>query len=184
MRFLGNFGLILALIVVLLSIAGINGLGLDVPLPTSLTHLLPGSAQSEQVVEGKATRIPLAPDGHFWVKARINGTPHRFLIDTGATLTTLSPNTARDAGLVSDKAEKPIELHTANGMAEGAMASIDELRVGNIVARHLQAVVAPGLGETNVLGMNFLTRLDSWRVQGKVMVLVPHHPLAEASDQP
>jgi len=49
--------------------------------------------------------------------------------------------------------------------------------VGNIAARHLDAVVAPGLGDTSVLGMNFLTRLKSWRVDGKVMILIPNHPV-------
>jgi aspartyl protease family protein len=37
-------------------------------------------------------------------------------------------------------------------------------------------VVSPAFGDTDVLGMNFLSRLKSWRVEDGVLVLVPHHP--------
>ena len=40
------------------------------------------------------------------------------------------------------------------------------------------AVIAPGLGPTNVIGMNVLSRLQSWRVENNVMILVPHNPQA------
>ncbi len=67
-------------------------------------------------------------------------------------------------------------LRTANGVARAETGSIDELRVGNIVARNLKVVTAPGLGGLDVLGMNFLSKLESWRVQGQMLILVPHHP--------
>jgi aspartyl protease family protein len=133
--------------------------------------------EGEPVVQGKDTRVPLGRDGHFWVKASVNGVPVRFLVDTGATLTTLSPQAAQDAGLEIGKLNRRIELRTANGSTTGAIVTLDELRAGNIAARRIEAVVAPGIGDTNVLGMNFLTKLESWRVEGKMMVLVPHHPV-------
>lgn len=40
----------------------------------------------QQVVEGGETRVPLAADGHFWLRAEVNGRPANFLVDTGATL--------------------------------------------------------------------------------------------------
>ena len=60
--------------------------------------------------------------------------------------------------------------------ARQTVAQVGELRFGNIVARDLDAVVAPGLGEANVLGMNLLSRLASWRVEGRTLILVPNHP--------
>ncbi|MHC4055852.1 hypothetical protein RAD04_38745, partial [Bradyrhizobium sp. 25ACV] len=60
--------------------------------------------------------------------------------------------------------------------------SVDELRVGNIVARNLKIVTSPGLGNLDVLGMNFLSKLQSWRVEGQMLVLVPHHPQESASN--
>ena len=68
----------------------------------------------------------------------------------------------------------PAEVVDAVDMA------IDELRVGNILARNLRIVTAPGLGSLDVLGMNFLSKLDSWRVEGRTLILVPHHPQKSA----
>ena len=35
-------------------------------------------------------------------------------------------------------------------------------------------VIAPNLGRTNVLGMNVLSRLSSWRVEDNTLILVPN----------
>jgi aspartyl protease family protein len=120
----------------------------------------------------------MASDGHFWVVASINGIKRRMLIDSGATVTALSEQTADAAHLKTGTNIAPVMLRTANGVAEARTGSVDELKVGNIVARNLKIVTAPGLGELDVLGMNFLTRLQSWRVEGNTLVLVPHHPQA------
>jgi aspartyl protease family protein len=47
------------------------------------------------------------------------------------------------------------------------------MRLGPITARDLKIVVAPGLGDVDVIGMNFLSKLQSWRVEGRTLVLVP-----------
>ena len=67
-------------------------------------------------------------------------------------------------------------MRTANGAIRAELATISELRLGNIVARDLDAVVAPGLGDTNVIGMNLLSRLKGWRVEDGVLILVPNNP--------
>jgi aspartyl protease family protein len=51
--------------------------------------------------------------------------------------------------------------------------TLDEMRLGPITARDLKIVVAPGLGDVDVIGMNFLSKLQSWRVEGRTLVLVP-----------
>jgi aspartyl protease family protein len=56
------------------------------------------------------------------------------------------------------------------------ITTIDTLRFGNVKAGGLDAVIAPNIGQTNVVGMNFLSRLESWRVEGRTLILVPHHP--------
>jgi aspartyl protease family protein len=118
----------------------------------------------------------MASDGHFWVVATVNGVKRRMLIDSGATVTALSEDTVRKANVDKGSNLAPVILRTANGAAQAETGSIDELRVGNIVARNLKIVTAPGLGTLDVLGMNFLSKLDSWRVEGRTLVLVPHHP--------
>ena len=67
-------------------------------------------------------------------------------------------------------------LQTANGAAPAKLASIGQIRFGNVVAQDLDAVIAPGIGETNVIGMNLLSRLASWRVEGQTLILVPKNP--------
>lgn len=130
----------------------------------------------EQVVEGGETRIPLSQDGHYWLRAELNGVPANFLVDTGATLTAVSQGLADRAGLEPRRGGLPIQIGTANGPVSAQLSSIDELRFGNVVSRGLDVVIAPSMGETNVVGMNLLSRLASWRVENGVMVLVPNNP--------
>ena len=130
----------------------------------------------EQVVEGGETRIPLAPDGHFWLRAEINGVPANFLVDTGATVTAISSDLAEQAGLEPRRGGLPISIGTANGPVAAHLATASEIRFGNVSARGLDVVIAPTLGETNVVGMNLLSRLASWRVEGQTMILVPNNP--------
>ena len=129
-----------------------------------------------QEVVGKEVRIRMSRDGHFWARARIGGVDRRLLIDSGATVTALSTDTADAAGLEVKNPMVPIVLNTANGQITAQTATIEELRLGDIVARDLSVVVSPAFGDTDVLGMNFLSRLKSWRVEDGVLILVPHHP--------
>lgn len=128
-----------------------------------------------QEVVGGETRVEISPDGHFWVTASINGVERRFLIDTGATLTAISPTTATAASVPEKAIRQTINMRTANGEVRAELATIGELRFGNIVARDLDSVIAPGLGETNVIGMNLMSRLASWRVEGRTLILVPNN---------
>lgn len=130
----------------------------------------------EQVVEGGETRIPLSADGHFWLTANVNGEPARFLVDTGATLTAVSEETAQRAGLEPRQGGIPVRMQTANGAIGAQLTSIEDLRFGNVRAHGIDALIAPGLGKTNVLGMNLLSRLASWRVEDNTLIIVPQTP--------
>ena len=130
----------------------------------------------EQVVEGGETRIPLQRDGHFWLRVEINGVPANFLVDTGATLTAVSNDVAQRAGLQPRRGGLPISIGTANGPVAAQIATADEIRFGNVAARGLDVVTSPSFGNTNVIGMNLLSRLKSWRVEGNTMILVPNNP--------
>lgn len=168
-RFLFSLGLLAFLIFIVLQQA---------PYQPELSRLTDSLGLDNQKVSGRELRVQMSSDGHFWVTASINGTKARMLIDSGATVTALSPGTAAAAGVRTGTSLTPVMLRTANGVAPAQTGSIDELRVGNIVARNLRIVTAPGLGELDVLGMNFLSKLDSWRVEGRTLILVPHHPQA------
>ena len=132
-----------------------------------------------QTVSGGETRIPLGSDGHYWITARLNGTRMRLMVDTGATVTAVSGDVAMAAGIEPDPLRPDARVETANGTVAAAPARIDELRFGSVVARDLDAIVLPGEGGPNVLGMNFLTRLKGWRVEDGVLILTPHKPQSE-----
>lgn len=172
LRGVGNLGLLAAL---LLTIAQVTR------FTTGADLALPQIGIQGQSVEGKVTRVPMQSDGHFWISASINGVKRDFLVDTGATLTAISPATAKAAQVRANPIQRSVLMHTANGTIEARLATIDELRMGNVVARRLDAVVAPGLGDANVIGMNLLSRLASWRVENNTLILVPHHPQAASS---
>lgn len=130
----------------------------------------------EQVVVGTETRVPMHVDGHYWLEADVNGHRAAFLVDTGATLTAVSEETARAAGLEKQGGGLPVQLNTANGTVAAYMTSIDSLRFGNVAANGLDAVIAPGLGGTNVIGMNLLSRLASVRIEANELILIPNNP--------
>jgi aspartyl protease family protein len=149
---------------------------LQAPYQPELARFTSALGLDNQQVSGGTLRVRMSPDGHFWAIASINGVNRRMLIDSGATVTAISDSTARAARVNVSTGLAPVVLRTANGMAPARTGAIDELRVGNIVARNLKVVTSPGLGNMDALGMNFLSKLESWRVEGRTLVLVPHHP--------
>lgn len=143
---------------------------------------MPEIGLPKQEVAGGETRIPLAPDGHYWIQAQVNGAPARFMVDTGATLTAVSEETARQAGLEPRRGGLPVSLTTANGTVSAHLTSIETMRFGNIEARGIDAVIAPNLGRMNVVGMNLLSRLAGWRVEGGTLILEPGSVQAVAGE--
>ena len=129
-----------------------------------------------QQVVGKEMRVPMADDGHFWVTVRFGHVERKMLVDSGATVTALSTDTAEAAGLRLSPSPFPMIIQTANGSVRADTATVSELRIGNIVARDLPVVSSPAFGDMDVIGMNFLSRLKSWRVEGRTLILTPNHP--------
>lgn len=131
--------------------------------------------EDEQHVTGGTMRLDMASDGHFWATASINGVSRRMLVDSGATTTSLSHATAKAAGLDLEQSPFPVQLDTANGMVMARTSSIDRLVIGPIQATDLRVVVSDRFG-TDILGMNFLSRLGSWRVEDRTLILNPGSP--------
>lgn len=125
---------------------------------------------SEQSVEGDTVRIRQSTDGHFWVVAKLNGIERRMLVDSGATSTAISEATAKAIGVIPRRIP-PVLLTTANGTIEAARGRIETVRIGSLETRDLPVVISPAFGEMDVVGMNFLSRLGSWRVERGTLVL-------------
>ena len=99
-----------------------------------LAQRLKAEALGTPVTEGKETRIPMAIDGHFWVNAKLNGRDVKFLVDSGATMTTIDRTTAMAAGVrVAPRADEYVR--TGNGVIRVSSGRADELSVGSIVRR-------------------------------------------------
>ncbi|KQS05151.1 peptidase [Sphingomonas sp. Leaf357] len=145
------------------------------PRLARLGDLFGHDPRAQQAVGGEL-RVPIAADGHFWVDVRIGGATQRMLIDSGATITALSERAAATAILRPETPAVPVLLQTANGPIRARTATIAVLHIGNVVARDVPVVVSPAFGDMSVLGMNVLSRLKSWRVEGDTLILVPHHP--------
>jgi len=132
---------------------------------------LKAEAVGTPVEKGRETRIPMAIDGHFWVEAQVNGQPVRFLVDSGATMTTIDRQTARRAGVeISPRADQVVR--TGNGVIRVSSGRAERLEVGDIVRNDVRLQVAEH-DNLNVLGMNFLSSLTRWGVEGRWLVLVP-----------
>ena len=132
---------------------------------------LRAEAVGTPVIQGHETRIPMAIDGHFWVEGRVNGLKVKFLVDSGATMTTIDRETAIRAGVaVSPKPDQLVR--TGNGIIRVSSARANKLKVGGIDRQNVGLQIADN-DNLNVLGMNFLSSLSRWGVEGRWLVLVP-----------
>lgn len=131
------------------------------------------SGTSGQTVNGDVIELRRQDDGHYWLQAEVNGNPVRFMIDSGATITAMNAQTAADSGVDVDTNGYPMILDTANGRVTAKRGSVKKLEIGSHSIADHQVVVSDSFGDTNVLGMNFLDSMKSWKVEANMMVLQP-----------
>lgn len=128
-----------------------------------------GEAQGS-VQTGQTLRVKQSEDGHFWINGTLNGQNVRFLIDSGATMTSLSKASAQRAGIVSDGGF-PVMVNTANGVVRAERGIVKRLVVGPAVRDDMPVHFSDAFGDLNVLGMDFLSSLTAWGVEGDWLVL-------------
>lgn len=120
----------------------------------------------------RAVQIARGQGGEFALQAKINGVAAPMVIDTGATSVVLTYETAKAAGLPLELLEYDVDLETASGHTKAARLTLDRLAVGKLVERSVPALVVPhGQMKTNLLGMSFLDRLESWEVRADSLML-------------
>jgi aspartyl protease family protein len=137
---------------------------------SQLGQRIRAEATGSPIVEGEVVRIPVAEDGHFYVDSKLNGHDVRFMVDSGASVTTISRSTASAAGM--EIGTRRGVVITANGPASVMQSSADRLQVGSIERTDFPVDVSEQEG-LNLLGMNFLRSLQGWRVEGNYLVLQP-----------
>ena len=137
---------------------------------SQLGQRIRAEATGSPIVEGEVVRIPVAEDGHFYVNAKLNGQDVRFMVDSGASVTTVSRSAANAAGM--DIGTRRATVITANGPASVMQSYADRLQIGSIERTDFPVDVSEQEG-LNLLGMNFLRSLQGWRVEGNYLVLQP-----------
>ena len=99
----------------------------------------------------------------------MNGTPVRFLVDTGASSIALPASLAQRAGIDFRKGEPGVS-NTANGLVPVYRVNLATVRLGGIELNSVDAVVFEAGLDTALLGMSFLNRVDMKR-EGDTMTL-------------
>jgi aspartyl protease family protein len=117
-------------------------------------------------------KLELSSNGHYMTSATINGSNIRVMVDTGASAVALSYEDAMKAGIRSSDLEFKIAVSTANGTAQAAPVVLRRITVGGITVEDVKAMVLqPGAMEGSLLGMSFLSRLDSYEVRQGTLIL-------------
>lgn len=137
---------------------------------SSFGQRIKAEAFGSSIQDGEQVRIPIADDGHFWATVKINRKDVRFMIDSGASVTTVSKETAVATGIPIGN--EHVIVSTANGPARATKAYAERLEIGSIKRADFPVDINEN-DDTNLLGMNFLSSLSSWRVEGNYLVLQP-----------
>lgn len=117
--------------------------------------------------------IRASEGGHFFIEARVNEQPVRFMVDTGATDIALSPADAKRVGLHPETLTYDRSYGTANGYGSGAKVILASMEIGKLRLGNVEASVNKEAMDSSLLGMSFLKRLRSFRVEGNTLILIP-----------
>lgn len=136
-------------------------------------HRIKGEVVPDSVVRtgAQALTVRRSVDGHFYIRAEVNGTPIRFLVDTGATTTVLGPRDATRIGIDPKGLSFTQRFRTANGMVRGAAVTLDSLAIGPLTFRNVRASVNEVPLGGPLLGISTLRLFKSWRVENDRLTL-------------
>lgn len=116
--------------------------------------------------------IPIQRDGHYWIRTDINNNPVSFIVDTGASIVTLSHEDAKALNLYLNENDYNITVRTAAGMTSMAEVTIDVLSIGVIELYDVKALIArEGMLSVSLLGMNFLNRLERFEFKNSQLII-------------
>lgn len=107
------------------------------------------------MMSGQVT-IPRSLDGHYYVRGSINGYPVDFMVDTGASVVSITKKLAREANLPNGVSAN---FSTAGGVVVGEVVLGQTVEAGGLLVSGLS--VSVGIhGNVALLGQNFLRRVD------------------------
>jgi aspartyl protease family protein len=123
------------------------------------------SGASPVAVSPHEVVVTAEESGHFVVMGQVNGQPVRFLVDTGASDTVLSPADAKRLGVDMAGLKFDQSAETANGLGYGAAYTAERLSVGSISFSDMPMMINQAPLSNSLLGMTFLRRLESFQVR-------------------
>jgi aspartyl protease family protein len=142
------------------------------PVAVRAAPLPPAPSNPPRLDSYRRVALNANPEGHFVADAVIDGSRVTVMVDTGATTVALTDETARRLGIYPAQGDYRQRLSTANGVVMAARATLDEVRLGNVVLRDVAAVIMPaGALPVDLLGMSFLGRLSKFEIAGGQLVL-------------
>ncbi|THU03804.1 TIGR02281 family clan AA aspartic protease [Lampropedia puyangensis] len=136
-----------------------------------MSHLLaPPKAVYVAAGQGEL-QLPRHRDGHFYVDGAINGVPVQFMVDTGASLVSVSDAVAQEAGLQGGRSAR---FSTAGGTRQGRIVASDTLRLAGFTLQGVEVGTGLNVGSSNqaLLGQNVLRHFDM-QIERDRMVLRP-----------
>jgi aspartyl protease family protein len=130
------------------------------------------AAEAVHAKSNAAVEIRAGSNGHYHAEAEINGRPIAVLVDTGASMVSLTYEDAERAGIFLKPSDFTAGVATANGTARVAPITLDRVSIGDIMVRNVSGTVSErGRLSTTLLGMSFLSRLERVDMRAGVLLL-------------
>ena len=110
--------------------------------------------------------------GHFSSNIQVNGALIAVLVDTGASMVALSHEDAEKANIRPGPNARKGTANTANGQVQFTLVRLNEVRLGSLTVRDVEAGIMPrGAMNGTLLGMSFLKRLSKFEVENGRLLL-------------
>jgi aspartyl protease family protein len=137
--------------------------------PPTLRYAAPNAGNDD---DGRRAELVADGAGQYSAEATVNGSPVHMMIDTGATLVSLSADAAARVGVFVNDADYTMRVRTANGVARAAPVTLIGVSVGDVYVPAVQALVLERqAGPINLLGMSFLRRLSAVEQRQGMLIL-------------
>ena len=160
---------VMALVAAVAAVAAGQAVMVLAPVVRASTALLPVPRSTAP----PPAAIAMGRDGHYWAQAQINGHSVRMLVDTGATVVSLTAADARRIGLDPDSLTYGLKVATAAGEARAARITLPSVAVDGAEVRNVDALVLDRDTDASLLGMSYLSRLSGFDANRETLRLHP-----------
>lgn len=143
----------------------------------------PRGSKAFEVIDGDVLELRLGRGGHYEVGGAVAAVPVRFIVDTGASLTSIPRALGERIGIRACPAVgfdlsrddepgccRPEVFRTANGSVEACVARVPSVRFGAFELRNPRVAVMPGMDGQALLGMDVLRHFSLSQEGGRLRI--------------